>query len=77
MEDETVLIIVSILGGIFIGSVVGSFTTVNEQVSPMGNMICSERGHGDFVKFADGDVYCEEKEQLEPYDGGYIIVQKK
>jgi len=67
----TILIIVLILG-------VGLIEAYRAaQISEIGNMVCNENGYGDFKKFQNNKIYCDEKPIIEKYDGGYIVVERQ
>lgn len=67
--------------------IVGSFLMViafgvdsnsrHYDLEKMGDMICEERGHGDFVEFKSGDeqIVCEPEKQTEKFNGGTIVIE--
>lgn len=64
---------------VFLGMLVGALIQASigqGEVETMGQMICDEKGYGDFVTLDKDEktVKCEPKKQKERFDGGYIEV---
>ncbi len=80
MEDGDVgafvVLILVLIFGILIGTVLGS-GMVGSKLQGLGEMVCQERGHGDFVKFDNEkkEIVCEPKKRKERFDGGHIRIE--
>lgn len=66
------LIIISIICGIFIGAAISD----HFYGSVLGQSICEERYHSDFVKYENGKLYCQSKPIEQEYDGIEVIIKE-
>ena len=68
-----VVMLLSLGLGICIGILIG---LANSDISEIGEMVCNEKGLGDFVDFDSSSktIECEPAKQIEKYDGGWIEV---
>lgn len=78
MDDDIRIAIYVIAVFFIILTIIGGYSIVDkhDENVAMGQMICDEKDLGEFKEFniIQNKVYCYEKEELIPFDGGNIVV---
>jgi len=77
MEDYDSLLLVGMLLSLGLGICIGMLISpAISDISEIGEMVCNEKGLGDFVDFDSSSktIECEPAKQIEKYDGGWIEV---
>ena len=77
MEDDNGLLLVVMFVSLGVGICTGMLISISSNDTPeIGEMVCNEKGLGDFVDFdrSSKTIECEPAKQIEKYDGGWIEV---
>lgn len=74
--DVIILMFVSLIKLIIIIFLIVMFYNANTDKNAIGQMVCDDNGHGEFIKFDSYNkiIECEPKPSYQEYDGGYIKV---
>lgn len=77
-EWGPLMTILGLFAMLFIGTIIGQ-GAAGEKTDELGEMVCQERGHGDFIRFEEdkNKIICDPAPNDEKFDSGYIEVRDR